>query len=139
MGAMAGDVDTKREATARRAGEADREIGLRLRAVRGAIGLTQVSLAEAAGLTFQQIQKYETGKSRLSASMLCRFAEILGVRPVVLLPPTGADAEERLWSMLADDPRLARLLRELLALPADRLDAVLEGIGADPDRAVRHD
>jgi transcriptional regulator with XRE-family HTH domain len=41
--------------------------------------MTQVALAERMGLSYQQIQKYEHGTSRLSASQLCRLAEALDV------------------------------------------------------------
>lgn len=43
------------------------------------IGLSQERLGENLGLTFQQIQKYEKGANRISASRLFRMAEVLGV------------------------------------------------------------
>ncbi|MCP5366723.1 MAG: helix-turn-helix transcriptional regulator [Hyphomicrobiales bacterium] len=42
-------------------------------------GLSQIELGKAAGVTFQQIQKYETGRNRISASRLYRFANALDV------------------------------------------------------------
>jgi transcriptional regulator with XRE-family HTH domain len=42
-------------------------------------GLSQTALAARVGVTFQQLQKYETGKNRLSASRLYRLASVLGV------------------------------------------------------------
>jgi transcriptional regulator with XRE-family HTH domain len=50
--------------------EVDRHLGRRLRQRRRSLGLTQQQLAEAIGVAFQQIQKYECGSSRLSASRL---------------------------------------------------------------------
>jgi transcriptional regulator with XRE-family HTH domain len=41
--------------------------------------MSQTSLGAGAGITFQQIQKYETGTNRVSASRLSQFAEILDV------------------------------------------------------------
>lgn len=54
-------------------------VGSRLRTRRSLIGLSQEKLAEAAGVKFQQVQKYETGKNRISASRLYEFAQALGV------------------------------------------------------------
>jgi transcriptional regulator with XRE-family HTH domain len=54
-------------------------VGARLRAARVAAGLTQTALAERIGVTFQQIQKYERGANRLSASKLVDIAETLQI------------------------------------------------------------
>lgn len=57
----------------------DVEVGARIRAQRHAAGISQSRVAEAIGLTFQQIQKYERGANRVSASMLVRIAKVLDV------------------------------------------------------------
>lgn len=57
----------------------DEHVGARLRLRRGLIGISQEKLAEAIGLTFQQIQKYERGANRISAGRLHDFARILDV------------------------------------------------------------
>ena len=44
-------------------------------------GLSQTALAEAVGVTFQQVQKYEKGKNRVSASRLQQMANVLKVTP----------------------------------------------------------
>jgi len=54
-------------------------VGQKLRSRRNLIGITQESLAEAAGITFQQVQKYEKGRNRLSASRLFQFSRVLDV------------------------------------------------------------
>ena len=53
----------------------DLHVGRRIRGRRWLLGLTQADLAEIAGVRFQQIQKYETGKDRVSASRLWQIAE----------------------------------------------------------------
>jgi transcriptional regulator with XRE-family HTH domain len=63
----------------RRAGAQDVEIGRKIRALRLQRGLSQSQLAEAIGLTFQQVQKYEKGTNRVSAGRLQQIAERLGV------------------------------------------------------------
>jgi len=57
----------------------DRHIGRRVRARRTLLGMSQERLAEALGLTFQQIQKYEKGANRIGASRLLQIAGILDV------------------------------------------------------------
>lgn len=52
-------------------------VGKQLRAARLAKGLSQGDLADAIGVTFQQIQKYESGLNRISAGKLYRFSLIL--------------------------------------------------------------
>lgn len=62
-----------------RARDLDRYIGQRLRERRLTLGLSQGELAKAVGLAFQQIQKYETGTDRISASRLFECATALDV------------------------------------------------------------
>lgn len=57
----------------------DIHVGSRVRMRRLFLGMNQETLAEALGLTFQQVQKYEGGANRVSASRLSAMAEILGV------------------------------------------------------------
>ena len=57
----------------------DRQIGERLRYYRVARGLTQTQLGQVASITFQQVQKYENGSSRIAASRLVSFARALDV------------------------------------------------------------
>lgn len=54
-------------------------VGQKLKSRRNLNGITQENLAEAAGITFQQVQKYEKGRNRLSASRLFQFARVLDV------------------------------------------------------------
>lgn len=58
----------------------DTLIGQSLRVRRNLVGMTQEELAQAVGLTFQQIQKYELAKNRISASRLYQFAAILDTK-----------------------------------------------------------
>lgn len=57
----------------------DIHVGKRVRHRRWLIGMTQQQLAEKVGIKFQQIQKYETGANRVSASRLWDIAEALDV------------------------------------------------------------
>jgi len=57
----------------------DVEIGRRIRERRRAIGMSQVQLARAVGVTFQQVQKYERGANRIGASRLLELSRVLDV------------------------------------------------------------
>ena len=57
----------------------DAHVGKRIRPRRWMVGMTQQQLADKVGIKFQQIQKYETGMNRVSASRLWDVAEALGV------------------------------------------------------------
>jgi transcriptional regulator with XRE-family HTH domain len=59
--------------------DVDRHVGARLRERRIMLGLTQQHLAELIGVTYQQINKYETGINRISAGRLYQLAQALGV------------------------------------------------------------
>lgn len=54
-------------------------IGQKVKLRRSELGMSQVKLGEKLGLSFQQIQKYESGKNRISASTLFQISRILGV------------------------------------------------------------
>lgn len=57
----------------------DTHVGKRIRHRRWMIGMTQQQLADAVGIKFQQIQKYETGANRVSASRLWDISQVLAV------------------------------------------------------------
>ncbi len=57
----------------------DVHVGARVRMRRMLLGMTQTDLGDALGLTFQQVQKYERGTNRISASRLCELSRVLNV------------------------------------------------------------
>lgn len=57
----------------------DRHVGNRVRMRRLLVGMSQEKLGELLGITFQQVQKYEKGSNRVSASRLYQIARVLGV------------------------------------------------------------
>ena len=59
----------------------DKHVGSRVRMRRMMLGMSQEKLGERLGITFQQIQKYEKGANRVSASRLDQIAQALGVSP----------------------------------------------------------
>ena len=57
----------------------DVHVGARLRQRRTLLGMSQTTLGDAIGLTFQQVQKYERGSNRISASRLFALTRVLDV------------------------------------------------------------
>jgi transcriptional regulator with XRE-family HTH domain len=77
----------------------DRLVGWRVRLFRTSQGLSQSRLAEDLGITFQQVQKYENGTNRISASRLFEISRLLGVSVTELY----AGAEEAGIGSIKDD------------------------------------
>lgn len=71
----------------------DVKVGTKIRARRRLIGMTQEGLAATLGVTFQQIQKYEKGTNRVSASRLQNVADALHVPVWYFFPDNGHAAQ----------------------------------------------
>ena len=82
--------------------EVDAYVGARIGLRRSALGLSQSALAQELGISFQQVQKYETGQNRISASRLHRAATVLGTSVETFFPPveTARGAADEGWEML---------------------------------------
>jgi transcriptional regulator with XRE-family HTH domain len=104
----------------------DLAVGARIRLLRKVRGLSQQALAEAAGVTFQQIQKYERGANRVSASMLARIANALDAPVSEMFGENGAQsgAVDEVASLLSQ-PGAIDLLRAFSALPRGPVRASL--------------
>ena len=88
----------------------DVQVGSRVRLRRTLLGLNQTQLGERLGLTFQQIQKYERGVNRISASRLYQMCHILDV-PVSYF---FDDLDEGASAWSPDDIMLKRETLELV-------------------------
>ena len=73
----------------------DVHVGQRIRQRRVLVGMSQTDIAKAVGLTFQQVQKYERGANRTSASKLFEFATILGVTVPYFFEEMSAETSGR--------------------------------------------
>jgi transcriptional regulator with XRE-family HTH domain len=67
----------------------DVRMGQRVRALRLAQGLSQTDLANALGVTFQQVQKYESGRNRIAGGRLERLAKLFNIEPARLFGSNG--------------------------------------------------
>ena len=84
-----------------RATKIDEKLGHKLRVRRNIIGMSQERLADLVGLTFQQIQKYESGKNRISASRLLEISKILDVPVTYFYENLNTDYSQHEGSSLA--------------------------------------
>jgi transcriptional regulator with XRE-family HTH domain len=82
--------------------EVDIYVGARIGLRRSALGLSQTALAQQLGISFQQVQKYETGQNRISASRLHHAATALGTSVETFFPPveTARASSEDGWQAL---------------------------------------
>ncbi|WP_304273895.1 helix-turn-helix domain-containing protein [Caulobacter segnis] len=101
----------------------DQHVGAKIRLRRKVLGLSQAKLAQGVGLTFQQVQKYERGSNRISASMLYRVAALLHTSPAWFfegLPATDGDQAPTIEQL-----EKAKAITALLASPDGLALAVL--------------
>ncbi len=102
----------------------DKHIGNRVRARRIMLGMSQEKLADALGLTFQQVQKYEKGVNRIGASRMLHIAGILDVSIEFFfegLPGlrAGGFSDDSLVADFLTRPESDRLVRGFLKLKDD--------------------
>ena len=99
----------------------DALVGARVRILRERKKMSQTALGEAIGVSFQQVQKYERGANRISASALFHIARTLGVSPADFfegLSSQGDGAEE--WSKMSD-PQLRGLMDNFARIASPRV------------------
>jgi transcriptional regulator with XRE-family HTH domain len=101
----------------------DVEVGARLRSARKQRGLSQQKLADALGVSFQQVQKYETGANRVSCSTLVSMAEVLGMAPASLLPETTADIVD--LGISTRDPAARDAASAIASIPSNEVRRTL--------------
>lgn len=104
----------------------DVHVGKRIRMRRLLLGMNQETLANALGLTFQQVQKYEGGANRVSASRLKAMSEILDVPIAFFFSDMEADdarpsREEQQWRERVERPETIELIRLYYAIPDTRV------------------
>ena len=105
--------------------KSEKSIGGLIRQIRKSSGMSQMLLAEKIGISYQQVQKYEKGKSRLSVSRMKQISGALGVPASLFL-----DEEDPLMpgeqkgpgrvGLLNDEARLIMLFRRMCATKGER-------------------
>ena len=104
----------------------DIEVGNRIRIRRKWLRLSQSALAEAVGVTFQQVQKYERGSNRISASTLVKAAAKLDTTVAALVGETeDQKLDTPVYQALAQDGAI-RLLEAYKQMTPGRRKAFVE-------------
>ena len=98
----------------------DVHVGQRIRHRRWMVGMTQQQLAEQVGIKFQQIQKYETGMNRVSASRLWEIAETLDVPVGHFFEGLNDGDKARDGQDLLGDKEAMELIRAYYAMPENQ-------------------
>ncbi len=107
----------------------DVHVGKRIRHRRWLVGMTQQQLAERVGIKFQQIQKYETGANRVSASRLWDIADALEVSVSFFFDGLEGDGTADAASVPADvmgDKEALDLIRSYYAIPENQRRRLFE-------------
>ena len=94
----------------------DVHVGKRIRHRRWMVGMTQQQLGEIVGIKFQQIQKYETGMNRVSASRLWDIAAALDVQISFFFEGLDASDEDIVHAATSADQLKGDLLADKEAL-----------------------
>lgn len=108
----------------------DVHVGKRVRHRRWMVGMTQQQLAEKVGIKFQQIQKYETGMNRVSASRLWDISEALSVSVSFffdgLQASVAAEGGSALPEDIMSDREALELVRSYYAIPENQRRRLFE-------------
>jgi transcriptional regulator with XRE-family HTH domain len=102
----------------------DVAVGGRIRVRRTMLGMSQSTLAEGLGLSFQQVQKYERGSNRVSASMLVHIAQILDISVAALVGEDAGQADPTFYEKLVT-PGAVELLEAYSRIDEPRLRAAV--------------
>ena len=106
----------------RKSGPLDAMVGARIRMFRINRGMSQTTLAERIGVSFQQVQKYELGANRVGASRLSQIASVLGVSVGELFESSGAGSRALNSPVhLLAKPGALRVLKAYARTPSPRV------------------
>jgi transcriptional regulator with XRE-family HTH domain len=104
----------------------DEAVGARIRLLRKRRKMSQAELGKALGVTFQQVQKYENSRNRVSASRLHLVANALNVSITDLFDGASATSStSRVTKSLAFDPQALRLAEAFVKISDKELRSSL--------------
>ena len=93
------------------------QIGSLIREMRKAAGMSQMRLADKIGVSYQQVQKYEKGASKLSVPRLIQIADVFGVPVTAFLEETKigkvAEAQAAYSNLSEEEAKVLMLFRRL--------------------------
>lgn len=113
----------------------DAEIGRRIRYYRLMKGWSQMYLGVECDLTFQQIQKYENGKNRVSASRMVDICQALEITIAKMFENITSGQIEESVSIPQIPPEIIRLAKKIHKLPLNKQRAFFTLLGTDEIQA----
>ena len=116
----------------RRPDNVDVEVGRLVRVQRIAKGLSQTELGNQIGVTFQQVQKYESGANRISMGRLTRISRVLGVEVTYLLGASRRSAPSTTVISAKDQAKFSEAVGMLGKIGALRLLKAFTAIPKKP-------
>lgn len=114
----------------------DKEIGLRIKKVREALEISQMKLAEAVGVSFQQIQKYESGMNKVSIEKLKKISKALnapltyfiGIEKEIKRKKGGVAEEGEKYGEIGFEELSSEEIQLLLRFRAIKNEDIKEGV-----------
>lgn len=111
----------------------DISVGIQIARYRKIQGLTQTELAKSLGLTFQQLQKYESGMNRISAARLFKIANRLGITVEELFTQAANDGEKEVYKR-----EVLELTRSWVGIDKEMRSDFLTFVKSLADHSKRH-
>ncbi len=91
----------------------DIHVGKRIKEIRTVRGLTQSNVADHLGISFQQLQKYETGANRVSASRMFELSKLLDITPAFFFEGLEGQNYDTMPPMDMETARIAAALSRI--------------------------
>lgn len=91
----------------------DTHVGKRIKEIRTVRGMTQSNVAEHLGISFQQLQKYETGANRVSASRMFELSKLLNITPAFFFEGLEGQNYDTMPPMDIETARIASALSSI--------------------------
>ena len=115
----------------------DSHVGKKIRELRNLAGVSQTKLADSLGMSFQQVQKYETGANRVSASKLFEIASYFNAPIGAFFPEQEGSSEFE--GISPDEAGLVRSYREASPQSRSAIRSLARSFGNGNDRTSHED
>ena len=114
----------------------DVHVGNKLRLRRRLLGMSQAAVAGQVGISFQQLQKYESGSNRVGASRLYQLAQVLGVAPSAFFQGLAGEDGGQESTVGAIESEGLRVAAGWQAIPDERLRKAIAAVVSASRNAI---
>ena len=109
----------------------DKVVGALVKSRRQLIGKSQGFVADKLGISFQQLQKYESGANRISISRLCDIADVLKVNPSYFLEMFNDGEPDNLRATTIPEARMLTYMRGMTKSSTNAILSVAQSLEDD--------